>query len=460
MKTILTFFICLFVFIGNTFGQIGLNDAIGSSHINYVKSRIALNAISNVENFSYSSGITQNKDSICITSNAYIGGGYFNSYTFLQKDRVHLFAGMNNLSQVNPSQLNYSKNVITVAAVQSNNVINASIHPKFDFAVNSCDVSNSCATSWAVGYATGLIDRYYVAPFIQTNGFYPSGSMTKSAALNSVIDDLLDTMLLKNQHSVDGILVVGETFVHNINLGQFYDSVSVTLFYYDRPSIVLEDTLSMNGIIATKNVLHETFYNTLNINISLSCFACDTFYNGVLNQVTYGLSYVKHDSILYAVPVELTDFQVTKPDPSKAITFLTWETLSETNNSHFEIERSTDCKAFEIIGIVNGNGNTIETNNYHYADDLPKSGDNYYRLKQVDFNGSFEYSEVRYIHLEQSDLIKYENNVLQVNDVSILFNSQGQVLEVFNTYFDVSNLSTGVFFVKSRDGSFLKFIKY
>ena len=102
MKTILTFFICLFVFIGNTFGQIGLNDGIGSSHSNYVKSRIALNAISNVENFSYSSGITQNKDSICITSNAYIGGGYFNSYTFLQKDRVHLFAGMNNLSQVNP----------------------------------------------------------------------------------------------------------------------------------------------------------------------------------------------------------------------------------------------------------------------------------------------------------------------------------------------------------------------
>ncbi len=72
---------------------------------------------------------------------------------------------------------------------------------------------------------------------------------------------------------------------------------------------------------------------------------------------------------------------------------LYWTTISETNNAYFDIERSVDGQRFTKIGKVTGNGTTIENTNYIFVDENPTTIA-YYRLKQVDFNGDFEYSEV------------------------------------------------------------------
>jgi len=71
---------------------------------------------------------------------------------------------------------------------------------------------------------------------------------------------------------------------------------------------------------------------------------------------------------------------------------LKWSTASEINNSHFEIERSTDAKNFTVIGQVKGNGTTSQVSNYTYTDASGLAANCYYRLRQVDLNGKSEYS--------------------------------------------------------------------
>ena len=91
------------------------------------------------------------------------------------------------------------------------------------------------------------------------------------------------------------------------------------------------------------------------------------------------------------LPVELVEFYVKYIDKSIE---LHWTTASEINNEGFEVERSIDGRNWELLDFVPGNGTTVEFQYYSYMDDHPVLGFNYYRLRQVDFDGAFEYSPV------------------------------------------------------------------
>ncbi|MCB0477681.1 MAG: hypothetical protein KDC84_05935 [Crocinitomicaceae bacterium] len=92
------------------------------------------------------------------------------------------------------------------------------------------------------------------------------------------------------------------------------------------------------------------------------------------------------------LPIELTVF---KADHLEGYNLITWVTESEINNSHFELERSTDGMAFERIAILSGMGNSTLQHTYTYKDQNYLTGlINYYRLKQVDFDGVFEYFDI------------------------------------------------------------------
>ena len=73
---------------------------------------------------------------------------------------------------------------------------------------------------------------------------------------------------------------------------------------------------------------------------------------------------------------------------------LKWTTASEENNSYFSVERSTDGLSFKQLSVVQGAGTTNSLKKYSFEDKYPLKGRLYYRLKQVDFNGQFEYSPV------------------------------------------------------------------
>ncbi len=92
----------------------------------------------------------------------------------------------------------------------------------------------------------------------------------------------------------------------------------------------------------------------------------------------------------YVVPVELSSFTARA---ATASVILEWRTASESNNLGFDIERSTDKIDWQRIGFVQGQGTTSETTRYNFVDTQPPNGHVYYRLKQMDVDGSVTLSE-------------------------------------------------------------------
>ncbi|HZH72409.1 MAG TPA: T9SS type A sorting domain-containing protein, partial [Mariniphaga sp.] len=90
------------------------------------------------------------------------------------------------------------------------------------------------------------------------------------------------------------------------------------------------------------------------------------------------------------IPVELASFTASIIDGKVN---LKWQTASETNNYGFEVERKTAGQNFTKVGFVAGYGTTTELKNYNFVDNSVTSGKYIYRLKQVDFDGTFEYSK-------------------------------------------------------------------
>ncbi|HSD63213.1 MAG TPA: FlgD immunoglobulin-like domain containing protein [Ignavibacteriaceae bacterium] len=92
-----------------------------------------------------------------------------------------------------------------------------------------------------------------------------------------------------------------------------------------------------------------------------------------------------------SIPVELTSFTATLHGNNVT---LNWTVASQLNNKGFEIERKSDNSNFQSISFIKGDGTTTEQKSYSYVDKDLKNGDYSYRLKQIDFNGTVQYSQV------------------------------------------------------------------
>ncbi len=172
---------------------------------------------------------------------------------------------------------------------------------------------------------------------------------------------------------------------------------------------------------------------------------------------------------LVPTPVELTSFIAI---PNQKEVSLTWTTASELNNSHFDIEHSIDGANFRAIDEVTGNGTTQLKQEYSYTHTTPAMGTNYYRLKQVDFDGAFEYSEIRVVEVKRNGKIVInpsaaiaeitvelaettgDNNQIGIYDMMgrtvLMSNFDGSL----NTKtLDISNLQKGYYVVRVQAGS-------
>ncbi|MBK7096463.1 MAG: T9SS type A sorting domain-containing protein [Saprospiraceae bacterium] len=163
------------------------------------------------------------------------------------------------------------------------------------------------------------------------------------------------------------------------------------------------------------------------------------------------------------LPIDLLNWDALKKEK---IVYLKWTTASETNNDYFEIERSTDVINWRAILKIQGHGDSKEIHNYNVVDNYPLEGDNYYRLKQTDFDGTHKYSRVKIIKNYDNELILYPNPVedilsYKVTDPSKQFsleiiNSSGKIVETHkipdNSFFDnqlnISHLDKGVYLLK------------
>lgn len=140
------------------------------------------------------------------------------------------------------------------------------------------------------------------------------------------------------------------------------------------------------------------------------------------------------------LPIDLVNFSVSKNDINAVL--LNWETSTEINNDYFLIERSYNAREFEEIGKIAGAGNTSDIENYSYVDERPElNRPIYYRLKQVDFDGAFEYSLIKKILIEQSaiNIEKiYPNPVFRSETVKVKFNLLTDLKKVEMIVYDMA----------------------
>ena len=135
------------------------------------------------------------------------------------------------------------------------------------------------------------------------------------------------------------------------------------------------------------------------------------------------------------VPVTLTSFNVAYTSNKVA---LNWTTATEINTDHFEIERSSNARTFSVVGKVKATGNSSSTLEYSYNDNLAGlSGTIYYRLKSVDKNGAFNYSNIQSVQVYSKNLISgVYPNPAKVGQFINFNSSQSTTLNVdlINTY--------------------------
>jgi hypothetical protein len=169
------------------------------------------------------------------------------------------------------------------------------------------------------------------------------------------------------------------------------------------------------------------------------------------------------------LPVELTYFQAElRPNQT---TQLDWQTATELNNAGFEVERSQDARNWQKIGYVEGKGTTNEVQDYRHIDPDPQSGINYYRLKQIDYDGHFEYSPVRSVRRKGLGVNLFPNPVAERSELNVnftnapsrgttslrIFDISGQLMQQMPlggqyNQVDIGQLPAGVYFVEVVEG--------
>ncbi|HKR04979.1 MAG TPA: T9SS type A sorting domain-containing protein [Bacteroidia bacterium] len=158
------------------------------------------------------------------------------------------------------------------------------------------------------------------------------------------------------------------------------------------------------------------------------------FANSVATMLNAPVLYIGTAQSVLPLPVELMLFEAT---PKKDLISLKWITASEENNLGFDLERAVaPSQHFEKIGFVSGNGSTSELNDYSFDDfDVTYGNKYYYRLKQVDFNGNSNFSQVVSASLSKENFSFYVFNdpsSKTTNLVYYLKESSDVRFEIFN----------------------------
>ena len=185
---------------------------------------------------------------------------------------------------------------------------------------------------------------------------------------------------------------------------------------------------------------------------------------------------IKSTQNVSVIPVELTSF--TASVNNEGVVILKWSTATEVNNQLFEIERKSEDGQYETIGSLDGYGTTTEPQEYSYIDNTVRTGTFFYRLKQIDFGGQYEYSNEIEVEvngplsfaLEQnypnpfnpSTKIKYsvpENGNVKLS----VYNLVGEVVSVlvnesvnagfYEVSFNASSLPSGTYFYSLKKGN-------
>tara|TARA_B110000305_G_scaffold150943_1_gene167468 strand:+ start:668 stop:2317 length:1650 start_codon:yes stop_codon:yes gene_type:complete len=176
---------------------------------------------------------------------------------------------------------------------------------------------------------------------------------------------------------------------------------------YLNGSLISTVTVDAGGSLANGQNQYFGCYNTSyyrfngvldEMRIALTDFSADWIATEYNNQSSPSTFYSVTANV--ALPVELVHFEAQAAANRTAD--LHWATASELNNNYFDVERTYDAIHWEWVGNVTGNGTTNQLTDYRFTDKSIATSQNtaYYRLKQVDYDGAFEYSDIRVVSFD------------------------------------------------------------
>ena len=267
--------------------------------------------------------------------------------------------------------------------------------------------------------------------------------------------------------------------------GYLLQAYNVDNYFIPCDGDVYPDSTNLSTGKALVNIPNSStqFYTFNNLSLNTQYYFTIYSYNGTDTLINYKIDAKQRTSAsIGATPVELVSFTASL---DKDNINLKWNTATELNNFGFNIERGSENNSkgeiiFTKIGFVKGSGNSSIPHDYSFSDKLNNSGIYYYRLKQIDNNGSFKYNSPVEVNFKQtvngyylaqnypnpfnpSTTIAY--SLPEAANVKLsVFNTLGQKVKVVeNVYKNAGNykinlnaddLNSGIYFYKIEAGQF------
>ncbi len=263
-----------------------------------------------------------------------------------------------------------------------------------DASGNSANGTLTNSPSWASSTASIGSEGAFVSSTSQTN-VGPTGGQLKTTITST--PDNSNNLGVYQFGSVDGSPVSGETYPSGID-----KRTNIVWGIVERGTVTANlvfDYSQVSGITSPSTVMlikRTDASSTAWTEVTLSSRDNDNktlTVNGVTSYSEFAIGAGSDNPL----PAELISFTGTANGNSIV---LNWQTATEINNYGFSVERRTKSEEWIKIGFVQGHGNSNSTKNYSYID-YPSGGNNFsYRLKQIDFDGKFEYSDILEINFD------------------------------------------------------------
>lgn len=311
---------------------------------------------------------------------------------------------------------------------------------------------------------------------ISGNGVYPGTTQANitnvngsSSAGGEMVFFLINGILGQNTEAITTVftgLVPGTSYFIAVEWQQVtLDYIGVTFDPKGGKLVMYLDGINV-GVFSSSGGLNDNWQTATITFVATSSSHVFGLKGELLDNSNRGAIVVDNLPCSIILPVELMDFEVSNVGRDILVS---WKTMTEVNSDYFAIERSANTIDWETTATVKSAGSSSVVKHYSHIDEYPFTGTSYYRLKQVDFNGDYEYSEIRSVNFQtgsKSELIVFPNPACETVSISgeeaknvSITDLSGKSIDLESRIIsstksqltlDLSSLSKGVYFVVSR----------
>ena len=297
------------------------------------------------------------------------------------------------------------------------------------------------------------VENTFTFPVGKNNKFAPA-KLVRNSGNSSNYSSTFTVEYFNTPYSdlsvASGLTRVSSKEYWNIDRTGTQTGMDVTLYFFDQAFSGIVNISPSDLIVAHYNGTDWEDISTLtntSSSTSATLEAVNTFSPFTLGSLG-GLN---------PLPVNLINFAAKGNQTSKTVD-LNWQTASEENNKYFEVLYSTDLINWKTVGVLNSKGNNEQMNSYFMLHNRTNTV-NYYKLKQVDNDGKYAYSNIQVVKFnsEVSNVVVYPNPSAGIVNIQNATNANYQVIDVtgkvilsgeFNNSVQINNLPKGLFVIR------------